>query len=298
MREVSISSSALQSTDSGETFLALGPSPQLSLLALDRIRRVTAAPADDVWGTFGMWDPKGPKLAGTARFSNFGEEYSRKDQSGQATVDLVQHVGMGLPEPTLRVRERFIDLSDVWVDGVLPASFTSDTHPSFRLTLFVRAGEGALVVVQHGRLGEQGVDFVQPEPTALNNTCTARDRLTYRIPIPFDQKVQRAEDKRPVIPIELQGVPTRVPADISIKILTFDRGNSSSPEVIKRVLNKLGKDRDSLLKWNSAQRSFVPASASDVKLEAKTLLMLHGTFSSTKGSFGPLLTGPRKTQNY
>lgn len=297
MREIDFTPGAQLKVDRSPPFVPLGTvdGSTASGPVLDRISRKSAAPQREIWGTLGPWESSAPlSLRGTLRFSAHGDQFSRPEQSGDATCRLIEQLRRGrdpvLPTADLdRVLERFIDLSDLWVESPTPLSsaFTYEQHPALRLTLFVRPGEGALVVLQRGRFGEYGVEFIQPEPTGNAHTCTARDRLDYRIPLPFDQPIRAAGTEG----FSLAATPTRVPAGTSLKLLTFERGNSTSKEVIARALSALGRDKYRLLKWSTNDGQFAEVTPEKVRRDVKTLLLLHGTFSSTSGSFGKLAEG-------
>jgi hypothetical protein len=292
MIEIGLSSARWEKSDQGQQFLPLGVQPQdaPSEAAKARILRRSASDQHEDWGTLGPWDSAAPLAwQGQLRLSLQGDEYSSAEQSGAPTIQLIEHVQASRTATVTatgsRVRERFIDLSSLDFGSSLRARFPLEEQPSLQLTLFLRPDEGALVALQYGRYGENGVEFIQPEPTP-GHTCSARDRLKYRIPLPLEGAVDF--DPADSASVVLQGATGRVAPGTSIKVLTFQRGNSTSSEVIARALGVLGRDKYALLKWDLSCARFVAVEPKDVRHDAKTLLLLHGTFSSTKGSFGHL----------
>lgn len=295
MIEIDLANATWAHNTRGTQFLPLGSVARsdvpVSLNAQRRIDREVAGPQPDIWGTLGAWrDDDARAFKGRLRISERGDEHSVVEQSGDATIQLINDIKGGLLPglDSSRVRERFIDLSELWFDRFAGRTFALDQVFALRLTVFVRPGEGALVVLQHGRLGGGGVEFIQPEPTGPDFSCSARDRLTYRIPLPLDAPIDKASTVAGDVKVTLRENATRIAAQTSIKILTYQRGNSTSAEVVARALRALGRDKYQLHKWDVNEGCFTPAAPAQVRRDVKTLLLLHGTFSSTRASFGPL----------
>ncbi len=276
----------------GSKYIPLGQTAadRLTMGALDRIAHRSAGPTREVWGTLGPWDEQSPRgWKGTLRLSNHGNEYSTPTVSGPETVALINSVHRTTAMPVHeRVIERFVDLSELEFAACAQAYKLSE-QPSLRLTLFVRPDEGALVYLQHGPLGEEGADFIAPQTTGPDHSCSRRDRLHYRIPMLLSGGVvsvdQTASGELHIATASGQG---GLPPHTVLKVLTFQRENSPSYEVLRRALSRLGRDKHKLWRWNLQQGIWEPAAAPSVKPSAKTLLFLHGTFSSTSGSFAPL----------
>ena len=195
-----------------------------------------------------------------------------------------------------RVVERFIDLSKVKFPDY-QKTFSLENQPSLRLTVFVQPGEGALVYLERGRNGDEAAQMILPESTGPDNSCSTRDRLTYRIPLWPDGGIEKATPKKDGKDISLTGKnnSSRYEKDVVIKVLTFERGNSTSHDVVRRALGALGRDKYALLSWDVASGKFQTVAAADVHHDKKTLLMLHGTFSSTNGSFGAITRKGRES---
>jgi hypothetical protein len=290
----------LQKTESwltakdGRRYLFLGEEV-ISSLAIRRITRQTATPQTEIWGTLGAWNKGGLKnFSGKIQCSTRGNRESNADESGEQTVHFVNEVRTSR-EPYLngedcnRVVERFIDLSKVKFPDY-QKTFSLENQPSLRLTVFVQPGEGALVYLERGRSGDETAQMILPESTGPDNSCSTRDRLTYRIPLWPDGGIEKATQKKGKKDISLttKKGSSSYEKNLVIKVLTFERGNSTSQDAVRRALGALGRDKYDLLHWNLASGKFVPVAAGDVHYDQKTLLMLHGTFSSTKGSFNPM----------
>ncbi len=295
MRQISLDSPTDQvwkQAQDGRKFIPLGntSADKLPVAALDRIARRSAGTTQEVWGTLGPWDDASPKgWKGSLRLSNQGTESSSPTTSGAETVALIQSVTRTTAMAEyVRVRERFIDLSDLSF-MVSAADYKLSEQPSLRLTLFVQPDEGALVYLQHGPLGEDGVDFIAPESTGVLHSCSRRDRLHYRIPLFLEGGLQSVrEEASGDLAIQSAKLGAALPPHTALKILTFQRQNSPSHEVVRRALSRLGRDKHQLLCWNLKAGAWDPIAPEKVKRDVRTLLFLHGTFSSTAGSFGPL----------
>jgi len=285
----------------GRRYLFLGEE-SISSLANRRITRQTATPQTEVWGTLGAWKKGGLKdFSGTIRCSTRGNRESNADESGDQTVHFVNELRTTRDsylndEDCNRVVERFIDLSKVKFPDY-QKTFSLENQPSLRLTVFVQPGEGALVYLERGRNGDEVAQMILPESTGPDNSCSTRDRLTYRIPLWPDGGIEKATQKKDGKDISLtaKNSSSRYEKEVVIKVLTFERGNSTSHDVVRRALGALGRDKYGLLRWDVASGKFLTVDAADVHQDKKTLLMLHGTFSSTNGSFGAITRKGRES---
>lgn len=296
----------LQKTESwltakdGRRYLTLGEEI-ISSLAKRRITRQTATPQSEVWGTLGVWVKGGLKnFSGKIQCSTRGNRESYADESGDQTVHLVNEVRKSRTpdlndDESCRVVERYVDLSKVKFP-VYQKSFSLENQPSLRLTVFVQPGEGALVYLERGRNGDETAQMILPEPTSPDNSCSTRDRLTYRIPLWPDGGIEKATPRKSGRDIFLttKKDSSRYEKNLVVKVLTFERGNSTSHDAVRRALGVLGRDKYDLLSWNLTSGKFVPVAAGDVHYDQRTLLMLHGTISSTNGSFRALTTDQHK----
>ncbi len=296
------SGSYLSSSKDGALFVPLGRRRAGKVTQRDEafVQRRSATPPRNIWGTLGPWgEDRDQPLQGTLRCSRSGSDYSLADFSGEATLQEIRNVREARAEHLNQaddgaVRERYISLEGVW-----PArpeqSFTLETLPHARLTVFVRPDEGALVFYQRmeGRTGsgrlkdprDTDVEYLLPEPTDERNECGERDRLHYRIPLYAETAME----------LEGEGTDSRLRAvrnreyKLVIKVLVFRRQNSTSHDVIRRAARRLGLSRHNLLRYDPDAACFDEVAADGVDVDARTLLLLHGTFSSTEGTFGALL---------
>lgn len=285
----------------GRRYLTLGEDV-ISSLAKRRITRQTATPQSEVWGTLGAWNKGGLKeFGGEIQCSTRGNRESHIDESGEQTIHLLNQVRKSRisdynDDDCCRVVERFIDLSKVKFPD-FPRSFSIENQPSLRLTVFVQPGEGALVYLERGRDSDETVQMILPEPTGPDNSCSTRDRLTYRISLWPEGGIEKAMTKKNSRDISLA---TRIDSssyekNLVVKVLTFERGNSTSHDAVRRALGALGYDKYGLLSWDVNSGKFRTVDAAEVHYDRKTLLMIHGTFSSTKGSFGAMTMAGRES---
>lgn len=278
---------------SGAHFLPLGAkrADDLDRRARGKITGDTRSCHPDIWGTLGPWDEHSPLgLTGALELSREGNDRSLPAESGEPTIELIDDVRAGMAGPG-RARERFLNLSELKFTRV-NRGHSIGTQPALRLTLFLSPDEGALVYLQHGRLGDGGTEYLTPESTGITFDCSKRDRLTYRIPLPLRSPIRSARHSGSDVQIELEDRSDRVAPGTVVKVLTFPRQNGPSYEVVRRALGKIGVGAGHrLVRWERATGAFVPAEA--VRRDARTLLLLHGTFSSTTGSFAALAEGPR-----
>lgn len=85
-----------------------------------------------------------------------------------------------------------------------------------------------------------------------------------------------------------------------IKVLTYKRQRLTEDELLKQAISNLntkeankenllgrfGEGKYKLLKYIKASNSFNNTYSEDIDFDKKTLFLIHGTFSSTVGSFG------------
>lgn len=308
----------------GEEFLPLGAAyaDALEDSAHARIQGETAEDDPDVWGTLGMLHPADTEDAygrkysmrswrGALRFSAMGNLHSTADESGEATMEEILDVYGGRHDeinrgPRRKVIERYISFEDAEY-GDYPSVFSWDEVPRLRLTLFLEPSQGALVFYQHmddgplvsgGRGDGTSVQYVQPKPTKTgshafdvgphpDHDCSTRDRLHYEIPVlPRESFEEEGSDEERML---LRRAARPSGGKFVIKVLVFQRGNSTSLQILRRLVDKLAVERYALLKWSREDGCFTPTSSSKVsRASGRTLLFLHGTFSSTEGAFGEL----------
>ena len=254
-------------TPEGEEFLPLGAHKAADISAAAQAR-IAGERADEptIWGTLGMVHPddtdhlrrdKGTTIRswkGKIQFSRIGSFDSTATDSGEATMEEIADVYAGRHEEInqgddKKVVERYISLEDVDFTE-FPDEFTWDENP---------------------RLHE----------------CSGRDRLHYEIPIvPRESLRESASDREHKT---FYRSSDRSGGKLVIKALVFHRGNSTSLQVVRRLADKLSQERHNLLHWNQEYGCFVPLlNPQRARDSQRALLLLHGTFSSTEGSFANL----------
>ncbi|TRW48692.1 hypothetical protein FM042_06815 [Aliidiomarina halalkaliphila] len=264
-----------------------------------RLRGEEEGVPDGIWGTLGGWDTEMPPLRGTIMCSDYGSVQSSAELAGEATMEEIRMVRMGRAEhfnqdPEAAVIERYISFTPKPLPE-LRDGFTLDELPKMRLTLFVKPDEGALVFYQRTATGawknkiddpfDTEIEYLLPEPTA-NGDCENRDRLNYQIPVYPSADFEAVETDNGIV---LKST-SRSASKLVIKALVFKRQNSTSQDVLKRVAERLALNRHNLQIWNTAPGSyyFTDVTANDIDFNKRTLLLLHGTFSSTRGTYGGL----------
>lgn len=303
-------------------FVVLGKRlDELDTNALDVLRRKVnwklISKPDGVWGTLGWADNKPFSLNGSLAFSTEGNL-----RSHGVTADVVQDVRayLGLDEDDpIRVKERFINLSAVDF-GFDRSEFSLDDLPNLRLTLFVEQEEGALVFYQYNKQGEHddkeaAIEYILPQSTDRNYS-NQRDRLSYHFPIIPPKLAECDESGNSCYVDESRDT------DFIVKILTYKREDLHPADFLttatininrkvektfladvrdrhlkiitgQRVKNavyeRLGRNKYGLLVYNRQDHDFdEPMNGVTINPDLKTLLLLHGTFVSTKNSYGPL----------
>ena len=252
----------------------------------DKILGGTGATVDGVWATLG-WasDAMQGAWEGTLQLSKDGNNNSDpREPTGEEAKLILQC----FPEigSVGSVRERFINFDRVnFKKTFKPEQFVnpelnSPDAPYLRLTLMIPPDEGAVVFYQHSgsRRDQDALEYIQPEST--QNHSTDRDRLTYLFPIvPNHFKKKKTifggkRDRR---------------FEFVIKVLTFKRSGTNSDGILERVQNNLfdtfGK-RNKFWVYDPVRNAF---KVNQPDIRKKTLLLLHGTFSDTVGSFEDLL---------
>lgn len=221
----------------------------------DRIFKRNNAPVTDFWATLGRQDGQTIDWSGSIDCSRNGN-----DRSTGLTAEEITELRQLHPEidsGSKRALEKFISFDNVKFGA-------SEASRKIRLTLMVSAGDGAIAFLQHtGRndTKSQGgaIEYILPEATE-NNATNTRDRLTYL----FD-------------------VPPLGPNDrFVIKFITFTRSGTDSKSIVSRFENPY-----KLLRFNNNANAFEQVSSGIPAADRtkKTLLLIHGTFSTTNKSY-------------
>ncbi len=262
-------------------FFVLGPevSPS-SPDVIDKIRGDTRKNVDEVWGTLGMADNSRIRFTGTLLISRrFNSRIRRSHVTGRES-ELIQNLYPSVKKG--RIKERFINFDQVdfsAYDVSEPARL-----PVLRLTVMVEEGEGALVFYQHAGSDPRGdvVQYIQPQPTVGHTT--RRDRLDYHFELLPNLKgiSQRGKDGTPRY-------------NFLVKILTFEREDESSWQALQRAQEGFIAGGGTWVKYDPRQNEFVE---DRLDFSKKTLFLIHGTFSSTGGTFESLLEPTRQNPSW
>ena len=270
-----------------------------------------------IWGTLGWANEDLFLPKGQLEFSESGN----LDSQG-LTLSEVKNIWDFNPlssEPEFIVKERYINF-DACDFNFKTKNFSMEEIPAMRLCLFLNPDEGAIVFYQHSKRGEENpeegdVEYILPQQTDPNYS-TNRDRLNYKIPI-IPREIMEFNDETGLLSLKKSKIET----GFVIKILTFKRHNLAASELLNEANNNInlwvnkeykqdvdrtkdqifsglnvlnhkynfiGKSKYSVLKYDLETDNFYKISKEEIDGSKKTLLLLHGTFSNTHGSYGKL----------
>ena len=287
---INITPECFEKNDQGAQFVALGNTKELmnnktnsnfSRRIRDKIRRNTRRHMKDIWATLGMADNSEPNWSGTLLFSKSGNNHSVPEKSSQATVDEINRIRKtdGVLDQTLV--ERFISFEKITFNGIPEYLSNEDAIPLLRLTIMLRETEGALVYYQLYKLGTSGLNE-EPDEISLETILpesVESDRMTFLFRIHQNQRIEDyATGLRLGEPIKERFV---------IKILTFKKN-------INRLSDHFLNRNHQLLEWNTQQDQFAPIHNKLVD-DVPTLLLIHGTISSTNNAFKGLITNGKQS---
>lgn len=270
-----------------------------------------------IWATLGWSDNSPFKPSGALEFS----KDCNLDSKG-VTLNEVLNIWDFNPmsqKKGFKVQERFInfDKTDFHFEK---NEFDFSEIPTLQLTLFLNPDEGAIVYYQHSdkedyHSNKADVEYILPQRTD-SNYSSDRDRLHYVFPIIPPKLTAYNEDTG-----KLYLKPEEIESSFIIKVLTFKRHNLAADELYKEAssninlwldsnLKKVGQHQKkeglngkshrnrnfhfvgnrkySLLKFDSNHDEFFSIDKNSIDTSKKTLLLLHGTFSSTSASYNQL----------
>ncbi|HKC69213.1 MAG TPA: hypothetical protein VKG26_13335, partial [Bacteroidia bacterium] len=269
MKTIEINNNNLLSTNEGYQFIPIG-NPEHLLGAggwleelKDKIFKRASAPLEDFWATLGRQDGKEINWTGKIICSGTGNDTST-GITGQE-VDLLKKLHPEIVAQGKKALEKVLVLDNV--------NFGDDpAGKHLRLSVMTDPGQGALVFYQHttsdDATSQSGdLEYIQPQENENYNN-NRRDRLDYFFDVPYDVSALNR---------------------FIIKVIIFSRNANLHPEDLLKSIEKPHK----LLRYNATTNAFDDISAtgiSNADRQLKTLLFIHGTFSSTVGSFGGLIT--------
>ncbi len=268
MKTIPINNERILSTPDNYQFIPIGnpdhifgPAGFLNELR-DRIFRRNRAPQTDFWATVGRQDGQAIDWTGNIFCSGTGNDASTGITGDEITI--LKTIHPEIEQNGQKALEKVLVFDNVNF-GTTPASNL------IRLTVMVDSGQGALVYYQHttndDKMSQYGdIEYIQPQENR-DYDDNGRDRLDYFF---------------------------NVPADVSavnrfiVKVITFSRNPA---ENLSGLLQRVEKPYR-LLRFNVTNNNFDDVSTlgiPDADRTLKTLLLIHGTFSTTEGSFGELL---------
>ncbi len=307
-----------------ERFVPLGKAAKNATLleaasaVAEKISHSVKAEVEGIWGTLGWADDKPFTPTGQLYFSeegNIDEGMNQFDEAHELTQQEIANIKEINPDLDVhakgQVRERYINFNEI--DFELPAVFNPLELPKLRLTLFLRPHEGAIVYYQHSERGNKNDPNAVFEYILNQGGSPDRDRLSYLFPVEPKHKLVPVDESKNLYKESDEETGTA----FIIKILTFTQKPASEQEIYEsqvKELNKslakkaqdflepgkglyelVGKDKYDLLLFDAASTAssggaFVSVTAGDqIKQDAKTLLLIHGTFVNTNSSYKDLL---------
>jgi hypothetical protein len=285
------------------------------------IARYNPQADSDVWATLGWENDQPFTPEGNLVFSENGNisEGLHRTHTNPLTVREIADLKAVSPELSIdenSVRERFINFDDV--SFTLPAVFNPVNLPRLRLTLFLRPDEGAIVYYQHSRRGmTEDPDAVVEYVLSDRMKAPDRDRLDYYFPVEPKHLLEEVDPENHLY----RETSTDTGLSFIIKVLTFKQKAGTESQIYKRSLNEInkiarnrepgsllyemvGEDKYQLLRFDPSfdgrpLGNFVPVTAADqLDPDAKTLLLVHGTFVDTDTSYQSLLAARPTGRSY
>jgi hypothetical protein len=296
----------------GYHFNVLGYDINPTELAAKVGRKLNGQP-QTFWGTLGWSDNSPFSYKGSIAFSEKGNERS-KGITGKI-VDELKLFNPDISESSPLI-ERFINFDECNLNQF---KLFKKSRRQLQLTLFLQPGEGALVYIQHSLKDdfqdpEADIEFVQPQKTSDDFDSSKRDRLNYIFDFIPKNKVNFS-----MVNNELHLEQSQEENDSSfiVKILTFKRKEGKAIDLfrenMKRInksalygriedgfAEKVGEDKYAFFRFNPAinetdnegmKRGGKFEPVTDVTIldpGKKTLLLIHGTFSTTLNTFAHL----------
>lgn len=287
------------------SFLKIGGEAKSDKLSVYDFKNSKYKKIEEIWGTLGWANDKFLAANGKIKFSEYGN--FRHKGVTKETAELLKEQNVEIHDQS-DIKERFIDLSEIEFLNV-PDLISNEEEIQLRFDLFIDKNEGALVYleenpegVRHSKTAE--MYLITPEST---NKEFSQDRysLSYRFTYSFNKKFVR--DGKAIRLIEkLKSQKTQ----FALKVLTFPRNESDLRKYTEKVTknlnnedsivgdlvnttsNKIGKSKYALYKFQNVrdQQSLIEIQdINEIDEHKKTLLLIHGTFSTVLKSFGELL---------
>jgi len=244
-----------------------------------------------VWGTLGYQSDKPIDWKGNLKCSNEGNDDFVRSTEIYKEIKHLKYMYPGLKEKG-EIVEKCINLSNLDIN--MPPVFKLEEIPELRLDIFLDEDQGALAFYQlkKDKAKEEHIEFIQPQPTKDNTT--KRDRLSYHFKIIPRKEIEPSKD----FTNRYQLSHENSSHDFIVKVLIFKRKFKDQPlptnsndiidiieQDIEKASNNLFAKKHRLLIFNKRKHNFNRVKKGSIDPKKKTLFLLHGTFSSTKGSF-------------
>ena len=287
------------------SFLKIGSEAKKQELSVYDFKNSKYKKIDKIWGTLGWANDKFLAVNGTIKFSENGN-FSHKGVTHE-TAELLKEQNVEIHDHS-DIRERFIDLSEIEFLNV-PDLIIDENEIQLRFDLFIDKDEGALVYLEENPKGVRHSKYAEmylitPESTDKDYS-QERYSLSYRFTYSFNKKFVR--DGKAIRLIAKEDTEN---TQFALKILTFPRHeadlgryaqkvtknlNSSGgivSDLVNTTSNKIGEKKYALYKFQTIgeHQHFVQVDdVNQIDEHKKTLLLIHGTFSSVDKTFGELL---------
>ena len=248
------------------------------------------------WATLGWSDSRDFAPKGKIAFSNYGN----KESIGLTEEEIKKVYQFNpLAKGKKFVTERYINFDEVDF-GFDKDRIRVDELPELRMTLFLEPEEGAIVFFQMSDKDnhhdeDADIEYILPNSTGSDHN-TNRDRLNY-----FFRIIPGGEwENDPNDAAYLVRKGSESDTSFIIKVLTFERHNLNAEDLLneglnqlklkaKKITDNLVDERYDLLKFDASANDFISHNQNfKIDYSAKTLLLIHGTLSNTKGSFAGL----------
>jgi hypothetical protein len=256
--------------DNGESFLVLGQhnvifdvSGTLNNEVSFRLDGLTNDTLVGFWGTLGREDGVAPDWAGTIYCSGEGNITSTGDTAKQ--ISYISQWQVSNPAfKDVPVVERFVAF-----DGIQFGN--SEESRKLRLTLMLDASEAAILYYHHGQPGgtsnDGEVEYILPAEGNSLDEKPGRKTFLFEVPS-FFQSDTEIDDGNAAL------------SRFLVKALVF-KSDGQAPLARLRSVETYG-----FVRYNvGALNGFEDINCGDIDFSKKTLLLLHGTFATTRGSF-------------
>ncbi|MCG8696580.1 MAG: amidohydrolase family protein [Bacteroidales bacterium] len=298
MRRIELNTSSFLASQDDKKFVILGSEKAtrphfVESVILPKINKEIADSIPGFWGTLGFADDKPIDWQGHLEISSNGNDQFTGVVKEE--VELIMECHPQLKENQSSILEYFISFEHV--NFSMPEVFSLDKIPKLRLDIMLEPHEGAIVFYQSDKVNndDTSIAYIHPQPTE-NHDIHNRDRLTYLFDIIPQYELQEAPNMPGFYQLDTQ----KSDLPFIIKIITFQRVfDSISPETVLNSKNLLHQAHDELVKnrlikphkllvFDRESNEFIDATPGNTYDDRKTLLLIHGTFSDTEGSYGDL----------